>query len=47
MCMFIGKVSGSSTDPIVFVFGGFCAVLHVMVESEAPVILVVGLGDSC
>jgi hypothetical protein len=44
--MFIGEVAYLSADATPFLFGGFGAVLHVMVEQEAPVALTVGLGDS-
>jgi hypothetical protein len=47
VCVFVGKVAGSAADPIVFVFRGFCIVLHVVVEQEAPITLLVELGDSC
>jgi len=43
--MFAGEVAGSSADTTSFVFWGFCAVLHVVVEQEALVALAVGLGD--
>ena len=46
VCVFVGEVAGSAADPTVFVFRGFCVVLHVVVEQEAPVTLSVGLGDS-
>jgi hypothetical protein len=32
VCMFVGEVPCSAADTAPFVFQGFCAVLHVMVE---------------